>query len=59
MNDTQKFSANPYNNRNFLINESNVKDIMNLFGIHDFKPNNIKLYQTSIYPQVIYSNERL
>jgi ribonuclease-3 len=47
MSDTQKFSANPYNNRNFLINESNVKDIMNLFGIHDFKPNNINLYQTA------------
>lgn len=47
MTDNQKFSANPYNNRNFLIKETDVINIMKLFGIHDFKPKDIKLYQTA------------
>ena len=47
MADTQKFSANPYNKNNFLIKETDIINIMKLFGIHDFKVNDIKLYQTS------------
>ena len=47
MTDNQKFSANPYNNNNFLIKETEVINIMKLFGIHDFKVNDIKLYQTA------------
>ena len=42
-----KFSANPYNTNNFLIKETDVINIMKLFGIHDIKVNNIKLYQTA------------
>ena len=47
MTDNQKFSANPYNKNNFLIKETDVINIMKLFGIHDFKVNDIKLYQTA------------
>ena len=42
-----KFKANPYNNNNSLITETDVVNIMNSLNINDFKPNNISFYQLS------------
>ena len=45
--ETQKFKANPYNFSNHLITKQEVIDILNRVNINDFKPTNLKLYQTA------------
>ena len=42
-----KFKANPYNANNILIKEDDILNIMKTLNIHDFKFNNLSLYQRS------------
>jgi len=41
----KKFKANPYNKNNFLIQESDIINIMKSLNINDFKMNDLSLYQ--------------
>ena len=41
----KKFSINPYNDNNILINSDDIIDIMNKLNINDFKVNDISKYQ--------------
>ncbi len=43
----EKFKKDPYNLNNNLITENDIINIMKSLNIDDFKPNNIKYYQTS------------
>ena len=40
-----KFKSNPFNSLNFLIQESDIDNIIKTYNINDFKINNIKLYK--------------
>tara|TARA_B100000674_G_scaffold97694_1_gene70467 strand:+ start:7580 stop:8383 length:804 start_codon:yes stop_codon:yes gene_type:complete len=40
-----KFKANPYNNNNILVTQDDILNIMKTLNIHDFKCNNLTLYQ--------------
>jgi ribonuclease III len=42
-----RFKSDPYNPNNFLIQHSDVMNIMKNLHIHDFKINDIRLYQTA------------
>jgi ribonuclease III len=42
---SSKFKSDPYNPNNFLIQHSDVMNIMKKLHIHDFKINDIQLYQ--------------
>jgi len=44
----KKFSADPYNKNNKLINAQDIIDIMNSLNINDFKINDISIYQVSL-----------
>ena len=44
---SSKFKSDPYNPNNFLIQHTDVMNIMKKLHIHDFKINNIKFYQTA------------
>jgi ribonuclease-3 len=43
----KKFSVNPYNKNNILINLDDIIDIMNKLNINDFKINDLSKYQTA------------
>ena len=40
-----KFKANPYNTNNVLLKQDDILNIMKSLNIHDFKYNNLSLYQ--------------
>ena len=45
--DKEKFTANPYNKNNKLIQYSDIINILNKHNINDFKINNIQTYQSA------------
>ena len=47
MSDKTKFKANPYNSLNKLLSVKDIDDIMKKLNIVNFKPKDIKLYQTA------------
>lgn len=47
MNNHNKFKSNPYNPNNFLISSTHVMNIMKEHNNHNFKINNLKIYQTA------------
>ena len=42
-----RFKSNPYNSSNVLITSTDIMNIMKSLNIHDFKINNLSLYQTA------------